>query len=171
MLVPVLKMGTPSLLERSVEIATDEFNSPELLNLIQDLIDTQQHHGGVGIAAPQIGVNKRVLIIEYAQTEISRYADIGNCQRKVIINPQLTVLNEVRCSFNEGCLSLPGLRGEVVRAQTIKYQYYDQFGSLHQGEDDGFFARVMQHECDHLDGILYTMRMHDISKLSFLDLS
>ena len=171
MIIPVLKMGAKSLLEPSQEVTPAEFNHPDLLQLIQNLHDTQKHLGGVGIAAPQIGINKRVLIIEYFQNEINRYQDIGDCPLKVIINPRISAIDNAWSNFNEGCLSLPGLRGEVSRPAAISYQYYDQFANLHQGEDSGFFARVLQHECDHLDGILYPMKMQDLSTLAFVELA
>ena len=169
MIVPIRKMGEACLLIRSSEVTTDEFNQPELLQLIEDLHDTQKHLGGVGIAAPQIGVNKRVVLIEYYQRDITRYSDVGDCPLRVIINPEIQFLSDESSTFNEGCLSVPGLRGEVSRPVGISYKYYDQFGQLHQGEDTGLFARVMQHECDHLDGILYPQRMQDLRKLAFID--
>ena len=169
MIVPIRKMGAPCLLIRSPEVAAAEFNQPELLQLIQDLRDTQHHLGGVGIAAPQIGINKRVILIEYYQSDITRYANVGDCPLRVIINPEIEFLTDEHAVFNEGCLSLPGLRGEVSRPVGIAYKYYDQFGGLHSGEDFGFFARVMQHECDHLDGILYPFRMQDLRRLAFID--
>lgn len=169
MLRQVLKMGAPSLLQPSQKILAAEFNTPELLALIEDLVDTQKHYGGVGIAAPQIGINKQLVIIEYYQADISRYNDIGDCPRLVMINPQLTPLGTNDTSYNEGCLSLPGLRGEVSRPEKIAYQYYDPQGVFHSGETAGFLARVMQHEYDHLVGILYPMRMNDISKLAFIN--
>lgn len=165
----VLKMGHPVLLKRADELKDHEFNSPELLQLIQDMQDTQRHHGGVGIAAPQIGVSKRILLIEFYQKDITRYNGMEDCPLKVIINPEITSIGVEESIFNEGCLSVPGLRGEVSRPLAISYRYYDEFGSLHEGQDDGIFARVLQHECDHLDGILYPMRMQDISKLAFID--
>lgn len=169
MIVPIRKMGDPCLLRRSDEVLESEFGSPELLSLIRDMRDTQHHLGGVGIAAPQIGVNKRVVVIEYYQKDIVRYDNVGDRPLTVIINPEITPLDNQTIAFNEGCLSVPGLRGEVSRPVGISYKFYDENGKLHQGEDSSFFARVMQHECDHLDGILYPMRMTDISKLAFVD--
>lgn len=169
MIVPIRKMGDPCLLVKSAEVAQHEFGSAELLALIQDLHDTQLKQGGVGIAAPQIGINKRIVIIEYFQKYITRYSDIGDCPRRVIINPEISLLDGELTAFSEGCLSVPGLRGEVFRPRTIEYKFYDEYGNLHHGTDNSFFARVLQHECDHLDGILYPMRMNDISKLAFID--
>ena len=169
MIVPIRKMGDPCLLVCSSEVAVGDFNQTELLQLIQDLRDTQHHLGGVGIAAPQIGINKRVILIEYYQRDITRCANVGDCPLRVIINPEIEFLTDEHAVFNEGCLSLPGLRGEVSRPIGIAYKYYDQFGVLHSGEDFGFFARVMQHECDHLDGTLYPFRMQDLRSLAFID--
>ncbi len=171
MIKQVLKMGNPSLLEKSLPITKEEFGSAELLRLIEDLVDTQRHYGGIGIAAPQIGVNKQIVIIEYYQKDITRYTDIGDCPLKVIINPKIIPIGEEESAMNEGCLSVPGLRGEVFRPTVIYYEYYDQYGNFFSGEDSSVFARVLQHECDHLNGILYPMRMRDISKLAFVDLN
>lgn len=170
MIVPIRKMGDPILLQKSALITKEEFGSNELLNLIQDLIDTQHHHGGIGISAPQIGVSKQIAVIEYQQKNISRYSNIGDCPLRVIINPIIMPIGNEKSTFTEGCLSVPGLRGEVSRPAAISYQYYDQFGNLYKGGDSAFFARVIQHEYDHLNGILYPMRMQDISKLAFVDL-
>ena len=169
MIVPIRKMGDPCLLVRSSEVAAGDFNESDLLELIHELRDIQHHLGGVGIAAPQIGVNKRVVLIEYYQRDTTRYANVGDCPLRVIINPEIEFLTDEHAVFNEGCLSLPGLRGKVSRPAGIAYKYYDQFGELHSGEDFGFFARVMQHECDHLDGILYPFRMQDLRSLAFID--
>lgn len=162
-------MGHPLLLERAVELQAHEFATSELQELIQDLRDTQHHLGGIGIAAPQIGVSKRILLVEFYQENASRYSEIGDCPLKIIINPIIKPIGDDESIFNEGCLSVPGLRGEVSRPITIAYKYYDENGDIHEGEDSGMFARVLQHECDHLDGILYPMRMKDISKLAFID--
>jgi peptide deformylase len=166
MIKPVLTMGNPLLFNKSEPIAAAEFGTVELDNLIIDLYDTMCATGGVGIAAPQIGVNKRIFIIEY-KDDNPRYDEIGNRDLTVVINPVVEFIGSEQTPFNEGCLSLPHLRGEVWRHKAIEYKYYDQYGNLHEGFDDGFFARVMQHELDHLDGILYVMRMRDIKTLSY----
>lgn len=170
MLQQILKMGDPRLLQKAARVDIAEFNTPELLQLIEDLIDTQKNAGGVGIAAPQIGVSKQVVIIEYYQKNITRYNNVGDRSLTVIINPELTFIDDEKVVFSEGCLSVPGLRGEVFRNKTVKYKYYDQFGQEYCGIDDSFFARVLQHEYDHLIGILYPMRMNDMSKLSVVNL-
>ena len=163
-----LKMGNPLLLQKSELVLTNEFGSDELKNLIQDLQDTQAHYGGVGIAAPQIGVLKQVVIIEYANTN-PRYKDIGNCPLTIVINPSISFIGDEASAFMEGCLSVPGLKGEVTRPAKIKYEYFDFYGKKITGEDNGFFARVMQHEYDHLCGILYPMRITDFTKFGFVE--
>lgn len=170
MIRKVLKMGEKPLLQESALVDKYEFGSKWLHQVITDLVDTKQHYGGVGIAAPQIGINKQIIVIEYYQHEITRYTDIGDMPRKIIINPKLEVVGEETSTFNEGCLSLPGLRGEVIRSKKIHYTYFDQSGREHRGEDDGFFAKVLQHEYDHVMGVLYPMRMHDMSKLFYVSL-
>jgi peptide deformylase len=169
MIVDVLKMGNPLLLQKSVLVEKNEFGARDLLQLIENLHETQIASGGVGIAAPQIGINKQVFIIEYYQKNITRYENVGDMPLTVIINPEIKVIGNTTDIFNEGCLSVPGLKGEVERSKSIYFRYYDQYGNVHEGEDSGFFARVFQHEYDHLMGVLYPMRMNDISKLSFID--
>ncbi len=170
MIKKILKMGDPLLLQRSQVVDKSEFGTDSLKELIQDLQDTQKHYNGIGIAAPQIGVSKQILLIEYYKEDVIRYNVENDMQLKVIINPEIEIIGEVTSVLNEGCLSVPGLRGEVVRPKKIRYKYFDQFGKEYSGEDDGLFARVLQHEYDHLIGILYPMRMVDISNLSFVDL-
>jgi peptide deformylase len=170
MIKPIRKMGDPCLLKISDHITKEEFGSQNLFDILADMEDTMRHLGGVGIAAPQIGINKQVVIIEYYQKDITRYQNIGDCPRKVIINPIIEAITEEEESFSEGCLSVPGLRGTVSRPKAINYQYFDEYGNLHKGTEDSFFARVMQHECDHLQGVLYPMRMKDMSTLAFIDL-
>ena len=170
MIKPIRKMGDPCLLKISDHITKEEFGSQNLFDLLADMEDTMRHLGGVGIAAPQIGINKQVVIIEYYQKDITRYQNVGDCPRRVIINPVIKAVTEEEEFFFEGCLSVPGLRGSVSRPKAISYEYFDEYGNLHKGTDDSFFARVMQHECDHLQGILYPMRMKDMSTLAFIDL-
>ena len=168
MIQKVLKMGNQSLLQKSEPILENEFDTAELHKLIEDLRDTMHATDGVGIAAPQIGVNKRIFVIEYGD-DSERYVNIGVQPFTVIINPVLKQIDTELSSYNEGCLSVPGLRGSVMRSKHIEYSYHDQFGNLHTGQNDSFFARVLQHETDHLDGILYPMRMQDMSTLAFVD--
>ncbi len=168
MIKEVLKMGHPLLLEKANLVLPHEFGSQMLVDLIQDLEDTRLHYGGVGIAAPQIGISKQVVIIKYT-SDNPRYNEIGECPLTVIINPSITISNHEKSPYMEGYLSVPNLKGEVMRPIGVKYTYYDIDGNQVQGEDNGFFARVLQHECDHLNGILYPMKISDFTKFGFID--
>lgn len=168
MFKPVLKMGNPLLFKKSEPILAHEFGSQSLKDLVQDLEDTRLHYGGLGIAAPQIGVLKQVVIIQY-DADNSRYQNMGDCPLTVIINPTINVIGDETSTFMEGCLSVPGLKGEVIRPSKIKYEYFDLDGNKISGEDDGFFARVIQHECDHLQGLLYPMHITNFTKFGFID--
>ena len=161
----ILKMGNPQLLQVSEPVAESEFS--ELEDLVTDLIDTMTAAEGAGLAAPQIGVMKRVVIFGFEHNE--RYPDAGSVPFTVLINPVLEVLdNQVQYGW-EGCLSVPGMRGKVPRAQNLRYRGITLDGTPIDRTVDGFHARVVQHECDHLDGILYPMRMEDMSYFGFED--
>jgi len=165
MIREVLRMGDPRLLEVSRKI--DTFGSAELLELIQDMRDTMAHLDGAGLAAPQIGVLQRVVIFGVSLNP--RYPDAEEVPETVLINPLIEPLGKELEDGWEGCLSVPGLRGLVPRFLRLRYHGVDQFGAAIDRIVDGFHARVVQHECDHLDGILYPMRMSDMSKLGFTD--
>jgi len=160
---PVLKMGEKSLLERSSEV--EAFNNSELDQLIQNMWDTMAAESGAGLAAPQIGVNLRVVVFGYQQNP--RYPDAPAVPETVLINPVITVLDETLEPGWEGCLSVPGLRGLVPRYHQIRYQGFDQFGNKIDRSVDDFHARVVQHECDHLDGILYPQKITDMRNFGF----
>ncbi|AOY01858.1 peptide deformylase [Jeongeupia sp. USM3] len=162
---PVLKMGTPSLLQRSEPVA--EFDTPELHALVQDLFDTMHATNGVGIAAPQIGVNLQVVIFGFDANP--RYPDAAPVPQTVLVNPQITPLGHDEELGWEGCLSVPGLRGEVPRYARIRYRGFDQYGAPIAREVSGFHARVVQHECDHLWGVLYPQRIRDMTRFGFTD--
>jgi peptide deformylase len=169
MIQSVLKIGNPLLLKQSDPVLPHEFNSDELKKLIDDLYDTMVSEQGLGIAAPQIGVLKQVVIIEYS-ADNERYKNLeSSTPLTIIINPKLTPIGDESSIFVEGCLSVPKYKGEVERPKFIYYEYYDFEGNKVSGEDDGMFSRVLQHECDHLQGILYPMRMKDMSKFSFIE--
>lgn len=159
----VLKMGDPRLLKVSEEVT--EFDTPELHALIQDMRDTMASLNGAGLAAPQIGVLKRVVI--FGVSGNPRYPDIEPVQQTVLINPILNALTEETDGMWEGCLSVPGMRGYVERPNKIQYQGFDEYGNEINREASGFHAIVVQHECDHLDGVLYPMRMQDMSRFGF----
>lgn len=161
----VKKMGDPILLQRAAEV--EQFDTPELHALIQDMHDTMEAMDGAGIAAPQIGVGLRVVIFGVGKNP--RYPDAEQVPYTVLINPTITPLgNEMEDGW-EGCLSVPGLRGIVPRHVRLHYTGFDQFGKAIDRIASGFHARVVQHECDHLDGILYPMRIKDLRNLGYTD--
>jgi len=159
----VLKMGHP-ILQQVAEPVT-EFNSAYLDSVIVDMYDSMAALDGAGLAAPQIGIPKRIVI--FWVEDNPRYPDIEPVPNTILINPEITVLSDELESGWEGCLSVPGLRGLVPRATKIKYSGYDQLGNLIERFADDFHARVVQHEVDHLDGILYPQRMDDMRQLGF----
>jgi peptide deformylase len=158
-------MGDPRLLERSQEL--ERFDTPELHALIADMQDTMAAMSGVGLAAPQIGVPLRVVI--FGMQHNPRYPDAQPVPDTVLINPLLTPLADTIEEDWEGCLSVPGMRGLVPRFASLRYQGRDQFGAPIDRSVSGFHARVVQHECDHLDGILYPMRIRDLRNFGYLD--
>ncbi len=162
---PVLRMGDARLLQRAEPVSG--FGSEELRALLEDMRDTMQALNGAGLAAPQIGVNLRVVI--FGVQKNPRYPDAEEVPETVLINPSIMVLEETIKDDWEGCLSLPGMRGLVPRFQNIRYQGYDEQGVRIDRTVSGFHARVVQHECDHLDGILYPMRIRDIAKFGFTE--
>lgn len=161
----VLKIGEQSLLERSQEL--EAFGSAEFETLLQDMWDTMAAENGAGLAAPQIGVNLRVVVFGY-QTN-PRYPDAPAVPETVLINPRIEVLDEELESAWEGCLSVPGMRGLVPRYRHIRYQGFDHNGRTIDRRASDFHARVVQHECDHLDGILYPQRIEDMRFFGFCD--
>ena len=161
----VRKMGDPVLLQRAAEV--DQFDTPELHALIQDMHDTMEAMDGAGIAAPQIGVSLRVVIFGVGKNP--RYPDAEQVPYTVLINPKLTFLGTEIEDGWEGCLSVPGLRGIVPRHARLHYTGLDQYGNVIDRIASGFHARVVQHECDHLDGILYPMRIKDLRNLGYTE--
>lgn len=166
----VLRMGESTLLDKAQAVTT--FDTPELHSLIKDLEDTMAHMNGAGIAAPQIGVSLRVVIFGQKvgdQTINPRYPDADRVPYTVLINPTLTPLADEMDDGWEGCLSVPGMRGIVPRYTHLRYKGFDHYGNEIDRTVSGFHARVVQHECDHLDGILYPMRIKDLSQFGFVD--
>jgi len=161
----VLRMGDARLLRRAEEVR--DFDTPELHALLQDMRDTMHAMNGVGLAAPQIGVNLRVVIFEVAGNP--RYPEAEAVPQTVLINPVITPLKKTMEDDWEGCLSVPGMRGMVPRYLHIRYLGYDEYGNRLDRSVSDFHARVVQHECDHLDGILYPMRIRDLSKFGYTD--
>ena len=159
----ILKMGDPRLL--LVAKPLTEFNTPALRALIDDMFETMHAANGAGLAAPQIGVDLALVIFGFRQNQ--RYPDAPPVPETVLINPQITPLDDVEEEGWEGCLSVPGLRGKVPRFSRIRYTGFDPQGQRIDREADGFHARVVQHECDHLIGKLYPMRIRDLSQFGF----
>jgi len=162
---PVLKMGHPLL--RQVALPVTAFGTRELLELVRDMDDTMRALNGAGLAAPQIGVSLRVVTFEV--TRNPRYPDAGEVPYTVLINPELTPLGDDTEDGWEGCLSVPGLRGLVPRYRRLRYRGYDANGLPIDRSVEGFHARVVQHEVDHLDGILYPMRLRSLHDLGYED--
>ena len=159
----VLRIGNPALLERAIDVVN--FDTEALHGLVSDLFDTMAAENGAGLAAPQVGVLQRVVI--FGVQENSRYAEAESVPETVLINPEIEVLGDSMQGMWEGCLSVPDMRGYVERPSHIIYRGFDQFGKLIECEAQGFHAVVVQHECDHLDGILYPSRIQDMSLFGF----
>ena len=159
----ILKMGDPRLLRVAAQV--EAFDTPALHALIDDMFETMHAAEGAGIAAPQIGVDLALVIFGFAQNQ--RYPEAPPVPETVLINPQITPLSDAEESDWEGCLSVPGLRGVVPRFAHIRYSGFDPQGRPIDREADGFHARVVQHECDHLIGKLYPMRVRDFSQFGF----
>ena len=165
MIRPVLRMGDPRLWQTSLPI--EQFDTKELHDLLHDMRDTMAHLNGAGLAAPQIGVPLRVVIFGVAVNP--RYPDIDPVPDTVLINPALTPLSSEEEEGWEGCLSVPGMRGWVPRFSKLRYSGYDETGKRFEREVEGFHARVVQHEVDHLDGVLYPMRIRDYRRFGFIE--
>ncbi len=160
---PVLRMGDPRLLQPSRPI--ERFDTPELHALIADMDDTMRALNGAGLAAPQIGVGLQVAI--FGVEHNPRYPDAEPVPYTVLVNPVLEPLGDGMEEGWEGCLSVPGMRGLVPRYQRLRYRGCDQYGHAIERSVEGFHARVVQHECDHLAGILYPMRIRDLRNFGF----
>ena len=159
----ILKMGDPRLLRIAKPV--EHFDTPEMRELIADMFETMKHANGAGLAAPQIGVDLQLVIYGYDSNV--RYPEAPPVPRTVLINPVITPLDDVEVDGWEGCLSVPGLRGVVPRWTRIRYTGLDEHGTPIDREADGFHARVVQHECDHLIGRLYPTRMSDLTQLGY----
>lgn len=162
----ILKMGDPRLLRQARPV--EHFDTPELHALVQDLLDTMADANGAGLAAPQIGVDLQVVIFGSDRPN-PRYPDAPVVPRTVLLNPVITPLSDEEEEGWEGCLSVPGLRGVVPRWGRIRYTGFDVQGRPIDRQAEGFHARVVQHECDHLWGLLYPMRVRDFSRFGFTE--
>ncbi len=161
----ILKMGDPRLLRIAQPVHA--FDTPELHTLIQDMFDTMAHANGAGLAAPQIGVDLQLVIFGFKHNV--RYPEAPPVPPTVLINPVIEPLSDEEVDGWEGCLSVPGLRGVVPRFNRIRYRGLDAKGVAFEREADGFHARVVQHECDHLIGRLYPTRMRDLTRFGYTD--
>ena len=166
MIREILKMGDPRLLRIAQPV--DHFDTPELHALIADMFETMHAANGAGLAAPQIGVDQQVVIFGFGHNE--RYPEAPPVPETVLINPTITPVSQDTEEGWEGCLSVPGMRGIVGRFSMIRYHGFDQYGQPIDRVAEGFHARVVQHECDHLIGRLYPSRITDFSKFGFTEI-
>ncbi|MCU1730010.1 peptide deformylase [Pseudomonas sp. 7P_10.2_Bac1] len=167
MIREILKMGDERLLRVAKPVPPELFDTPELWQLIDDMLQTMEHAGGVGLAAPQIGVDLQLVIFGFEHSE--RYPDAEPVPQTILINPLITPLSPAVEEDWEGCLSVPGLRGVVERFEKIRYEGFDPKGDPIVRVADSFHARVVQHECDHLIGRLYPSRIKDFNKFGFTE--
>lgn len=172
-ILKVARMGHPAL-NRTAD-AVEDPTAPEIQRLIADMVDTMADAPGIGLAAPQVHVPKRLVIFHIPETRAHQEEDENGDEAEeavpmtVLINPEIEALGEERVTGIEGCLSLPGMVGMVPRFRHIRYKALAPDGSVIEREASGYHARVVQHECDHLDGILYPQRMEDLSTLGYTD--
>lgn len=167
MIHPILRMGDSRLLRIAEPVPDAMFGGSELESLIADLFETMTAAGGVGLAAPQIGVNLQLVIFGFDHAQ--RYPDAPAVPRTILLNPRITPLDDSIEEGWEGCLSVPGLRGVVPRHRHIRYTGCDAHGGRIDRSAEGFHARVVQHECDHLIGRLYPSRITDFSRFGFTE--
>ncbi|MEO6688400.1 MAG: peptide deformylase [Dokdonella sp.] len=165
MIHEILRMGDPRLLRIAARV--EQFDTPRLRALIADMFETMEDAGGVGLAAPQIGVDLQLVIFGFDYSD--RYPDAPAVPRTILLNPVITPLSDAREEGWEGCLSVPGLRGVVERWSSIRYTGYSPEGEPIDRVAEGFHARVVQHECDHLIGKLYPMRITDFSRFGYAE--
>ncbi len=165
-ILKVPRLGHPVLRRVAEPVPVDAIRSPEIQRLIDDMIETMHEHSGVGLAAPQVHVSRRVIVLESAANP--RYPDKPPVPLAVCVNPALTFLTDEAEEDWEGCLSIPDLRGRVPRVRRLRLTAYDRHGDRVELEAAGWHARILQHECDHLDGTLFVDRMPDLSTLTYL---
>lgn len=163
----IVKMGNPVLAARAAPV--DSANMARVVDLIPDMVEAMREAGGVGLAAPQVGESLRVIIFEVPESRVSGDDNDGPFSLQALINPEIEPIGEAIELGWEGCLSIPGLRGEVPRHARIRYSGLDGEGNSVTREASGFHARVVQHEVDHLDGILYLERMTDMRRIGYVD--
>ncbi len=161
----ILRIGHPLLLETAAPVTA--FNLPELDSLVDDMFNTMERKNGVGLAAPQIGIKQRIIVFGMEESQNQRYPDMQPIPVTVLINPEIKQADNEIITGWEGCLSIPGMRGLVPRHRRIRYRGFDQKGKKIEREAEGFHARVVQHEIDHLNGILYPQRIRDMRMFGF----
>jgi peptide deformylase len=164
---PILKMGDPLLLEVADLVSPQMITTPKIQDIIQDLLDTMHAANGAGLAAPQIGIPLQMVVFGFEKNQ--RYPNEAPVPQTILINPIITPIGLSQENGWEGCLSVPGLRGLVPRFQEIRYQGLNESGQAIDRVVSGFHARVVQHECDHLIGKLYPMRIEDMSQFGFTE--
>jgi peptide deformylase len=164
----VATIGNPVLRGRARDIEADEIGSPALRELVIDMIDTMRHMDGIGLAAPQIGESLQLAVVELS-LESERYPDMDSLPLTVFVNPRITVLDDTEQEFWEGCLSVPNLRGVVARPRAVRVDYLDLEGRPASITAEDFLATVLQHELDHLDGVLFLDRMTDMTRLATIE--
>lgn len=167
MILKVARMGHPVLRQEAEPIPPEQITSPEVQEFIDDMIDTMYDYDGAGLAAPQVHVSKQIVVMEVSENP--RYPNAPAIPLTVYINPEITPLTEDMDEDWEGCLSVPGLRGRVPRYTKIRLRAYDRDGQRVDFVAEGFHARVIQHECDHLWGKLYIDRVRDTTSLTFME--
>jgi peptide deformylase len=163
----ILKMGEPLLWEIAQRVPQEDILSLATQSLIQDLLDTMRAANGAGLAAPQIGISQQIVVFGFEKNQ--RYPDELPIPQTILINPVITPMEDIKESSWEGCLSVPGLRGKVPRYRKIRYHGLNQNGESIDRIVEGFHARVVQHECDHLIGKLYPMRIEDLTQFGFTE--
>lgn len=161
----IVTMGAKSLRTPSLPVRFEEFNSPQLYSLIEDMRETMHFAKGIGIAAPQIGINKKVIMIEVNNSD--RYPGLKPIPYMVLINPEINFLTEEKIFIWEGCLSVPGLRGKVPRYKKLHFKGFNPEGDVVEGIAENFFARIIQHECDHINGKLYIHSIQNMDEFGF----
>jgi peptide deformylase len=163
----ILKMGDPLLLRNAIPIQVNQILSADIQAFIDDMLDTMYSRNGAGLAAPQLGLNKQIVVFGFEKNP--RYPDAKPIEQTILINPAITIIDHQEEEDWEGCLSVPGIRAKVPRYKKIRYQGYDRTGKPIDRTVEGFHARVVQHECDHLFGTLFPMRVKDFSNFGFTE--
>ena len=165
---PVRKIGDPVLRDLAATCATADLSSEDFVRLITDMVETMHAEGGIGIAAPQIGESVRVAVIAIDRASV-RYPDMADFPLTLFVNPRITVIDPTEQGFWEGCLSVPNLRGYVLRPRGVRVDFLDGHGDAQSLQAEGFLATVLQHELDHLDGVLFVDRVRDTTKLTTVE--